>query len=245
VISLKKVWLAIPALILLYSAAACGQEEADTTISYVALGDSLAAGQTPYSDIDAGYADMIAEELKNSRHLASYTKDLAVPGFTTDDVLEGMASEDAEEVLASADLVTISAGANDLLRLVRLNPSNGSVSFGAEQVDAELDNIQSTMESILDKLKDQAPDAEVYVMGYYFPFPHLREEQKAELAERLGQLNDILKSTAEQEGAAFVPVDESFGEDAVDKLPNSADIHPNSEGYEAMADAFFDNYKAQ
>ncbi|WKA55677.1 SGNH/GDSL hydrolase family protein [Planococcus shixiaomingii] len=237
--------IAIVVAFFLFGAAGCGQEEPNLTVDYVALGDSLAAGQTPYAEIGPGYADMIAEELDEKEQLAAFTKELAVSGFTTDDVLEGLESEEASEIVESADIITISAGANDLLRLVQVNDTNGHVSFDENQVNEELDDVRKNMEAILTALKSEAPGAQVYVMGYYFPFPHLQDGQKEELAEQLDRLNEILKSVAEQQGAFFVPVDEAFGEGAIEKLPNADDIHPNREGYEAMAEAFFDTYKNQ
>lgn len=237
--------LVLIATLLLFGTAACGQEEIDSSVAYVALGDSLAAGQTPYSEIAAGYADIIAEELENKEQLAKYTKDLAVPGYTTEDILQQLDSKEAQETVQSADLITISAGANDLLRLVRINPANGVVGFDEAQVEAELRNIRSNMDTMLATLKNQAPEAHIYVMGYYFPFPHLQEEQKAELAVKLDQLNETLEQVAEQQDADFVPVDDAFGDDAIDKLPNASDIHPNNEGYAAMANAFLERYESQ
>jgi len=233
------------AAVLLLSAAGCGQEQTKLSIEYVALGDSLAAGQTPYSEIGSSYADIIAEKLDSAEQLAAYTKELAVPGYTTDNVVEQLESEEATDLVKSANLITISAGANDLLRLVQLNTSTGTLEFNEERVDEELEDVQENMESILSVLKSQAPDAQIYVMGYYFPFPQLEDDQKAELAQQLDRLNETLKTTAEEQAAVFVPVDDAFGEDAIDKLPNAEDIHPNREGYEAMAEAFFDLYENQ
>ena len=116
--------------------------EAKGSEVYIAIGDSLAAGQTPNRAIDAGYTDLIAEELKRSRQLAFYSKALAFPGFTTADVLSTVQSEEAKELLKNATLVTISAGANDLLRLVQANPSNGSLSYQQIPADFALNNVQ-------------------------------------------------------------------------------------------------------
>lgn len=226
----------------LIGTAACGQEEADLSVDYVALGDSLAAGQNPYTEIGTGYTDMIAEELENEQQLSGYTKELAVPGYTTDEVLNSLKSPDAKEIVEAADLITISAGANDLLRLVQLDPATGQVSFNESRVEEQMEQVGDNISNLLSELNEQAPDAEVYVMGYYFPFPQLENTQKEALAEQLNRLNETLERAAGQQDAVFVPVDDAFGEAATDKLPNAADIHPNEEGYKAMAAAFFDTY---
>lgn len=210
---------------------------------YVALGDSLAAGQTPNSRIDAGYADMIAGELARHQPVALFTKDLAFPGFTTQEVLERVKSPEAKEVLASANIITLSAGANDLLRLVQVDPAEGSLTFQQIQTDFALNQARENLEAILAELKTRAPQADVYVMGYYFAYPHVRESQKEGTGKQLDRLNRILKQSAEKAGVQFVAVDAAFGASPTDKVPNPADVHPNFKGYQAMANAFLDRYQ--
>lgn len=240
---MKKSWMILLVFMLLASVAATSHAAVRTPANYVAIGDSLAAGQTPDSAIDAGYADMIAQELGRHQPVAFYTKDLAFPGFTTSDVLDRILSPEAQDKLANATIITLSAGANDLLRLVSADPAEGSLSFGQIQVDFALNGARVNLEKILAELKKRAPDADVYVMGYYFAYPHARDSQKAGTALQLDRLNEILKTTAQKNGAAFVPVAADFGDGAVDKVPNPRDVHPNLKGYQTMANAFFGVYQ--
>ena len=211
-------------------------------ISYVAIGDSLAAGQTPNREIDAGYTDLIAQEIGRNQRLAFYSKNLAFPGYTTADVLKRIQSNDAKVLLKKANIITISAGANDLLRLVKPDAKSGSLSYQQIPVDYSLNGVRKNMKAILSELKISAPNAHVYVMGYYFAYPHARELQKKGTAKQLDLLNEILAKTANESGASFVSVDDSFGSSAKDKVPNPSDVHPNSEGYRAMANSFFSVY---
>ena len=216
--------------------------EPQTPAVYVAIGDSLAAGQTPNRSIDSGYADLIAQELGRNQPLAFYSKDLAFPGFTAGDVLDSIESDEAKELLGSANIITVSAGANDLLRLVQANAAEGALSFEEIQADYALNAARENVREILSGLEELAPSAEVYVMGYYFAYPHARASQKHGTAGQLEQLNAILKQEAERTGAIFVDVAERFGEDAVELVPNSGDVHPNIAGYQEMANAFFEHY---
>ena len=241
---MKKYWIAAMAGFLLFSGTASAQAELKVPAAYIAIGDSLAAGQTPEREIDAGYADMIAQELSRNQPMAFYSKNLAFPGFTTADVLDSIQSDEAKSVLASANLITVSAGANDLLRLVQDDPAQGSLTFQQIQADFALNEARKNMELILAELTELSPNADVYVMGYYFAYPHVRDSQKSGTAKQLDRLNEILERSAEKAGATFVSVDQSFGDEAVEKIPNAADVHPNAAGYQAMANAFFDEYQA-
>jgi len=211
-------------------------------ISYVALGDSLAAGQTPKREIDTGYSDLIAQEIGRNQPLAFFSKDLAFPGFTTTDVLERVQSKEAKPLLQNANVITISAGANDLLRLIQSDAKSGSLTFQQIPVDYSLNGVRKNMSKILSDLKKIAPKAQVYVMGYYFAYPHARDSQKSGTAQQLNRLNEVLAKVADEAGVRFVSVDAAFGDSAIEKIPNPADVHPNAEGYRAMANSFLNVY---
>lgn len=211
-------------------------------VSYIALGDSLAAGQTPMREIDTGYSDLIAQEIARNQPLAFYSKDLAFPGFTTADVLKRVQSKEAKPLLQQANVITISAGANDLLRLIQADAKSGSLTYQQIPADYSLNGVRKNMTTMLAELKKIAPEAQVYVMGYYFAYPHARDSQKVGTAKQLNRLNEILAKVAKEAGAQFVSVDAAFGDDAIAKVPNPADVHPNAEGYRAMANSFFNVY---
>lgn len=240
---MKKYMILLLTILLLAFGSSPAYAAVQIPAAYVAIGDSLAAGQNPNSEIDAGYADMIAQELARKQPVAFFSKDLAFPGFTTEDVLERVKSEEAKKLLASANIITLSAGANDLLRLVQADPREGSLAFSQIQADFALNSARQNLDEILNELNKLAPKADIYVMGYYFAYPHARESQKEGTAKQLDLLNVILKQSAEKAGAIFVPVDGAFGDDAADKVPNAGDVHPNFKGYQAMANAFLDKYQ--
>lgn len=82
-------------------------------MTYVSLGDSLAAGLlSDGKTIGKGFVGNIVEQLEGHGYDVSMEK-FSVPGATTSDVLAGILND--EGFPAHADIVTISAGANDLL----------------------------------------------------------------------------------------------------------------------------------
>ncbi|QFG00221.1 SGNH/GDSL hydrolase family protein [Psychrobacillus glaciei] len=209
---------------------------------YIALGDSIAAGQTPNRAIDAGYTDLIAQELTRSHQLAYFSKALAFPGYTTADVLKTVRTKEAKELLKNATVVTISAGANDLLRLVQVNPSKGTVAYKQVQVDYALNNVRKNIDDIIQEVQAITPKAKIVVMGYYFAYPHVHDAQKEGIKKELNTMNTILKTEANANGATFVDVEEAFKGHEKELLPNSSDVHPTMEGYRLMANAFLKQY---
>lgn len=207
-------------------------------VNYIAIGDSLAAGQTPNREIGAGYADMIAMGLQPD----AYSKQLSVPGYTVEQVIGQVESEAGQQAIQSADLVTISAGANDLLPLIQNDPNRGMLTFNAITAAFALNGVREDYALLLEKISALNPSADVYAMGYYFPYPHVFDQHKPAVSKQLDVLNQIIEQEAEKAGATFVPVAGRFGLDAAEYLPNPADVHPNEAGYLEMANAFLAVY---
>ena len=240
-LNVVKSWLNLVILIaLLFTAIPV---EAKGKEVYIAIGDSLAAGQTPNQAIDAGYTDLIAQELQRAGRLSYFSKALSFPGYTTSQVLESIQTEEAAELLKNATVVTVSAGANDLLRLVQVK--SGTVSYQQIPADFALNGVRKNLEKIIHDLKELAPKADIYIMGYYDAYPHVSEKQKVGLKEELSVLHQILRNQAEKAGAKYVPVEETFNGKEKELVPNVSDVHPSMEGYRIMANTFFTQYDSR
>ncbi|MFJ7977697.1 S-layer homology domain-containing protein [Peribacillus sp. NPDC096379] len=206
-------------------------------VRYLALGDSLSAGMTPEAGISSGYADLTAEYLKGKNSLAAYSKEFAIPGYTTQNVLADLTvKSELREAVRQANLITISAGANDLLKIAKTDPEKNILILDPATVKSTLGTLAKNYTMILQTIKELNPNASVYVMGYYFPFPYLSDEQKPQLIELTKTLNQTIQLATDQ-GATFVPVYDKFGDDTKKYLPNPENIHPNQEGYQLMSDA--------
>lgn len=209
---------------------------------YIALGDSLAAGQTPYSQIDAGYTDLIAWQLGRKGKLEHFTKELTFPGYRVRHVIDTVQSKQAEQLLRQATLITISAGANDLLPLISHNPQQGTLNYSQLNANFVLNNVRQEMAELLKIVREKAPNAAIYVMGYYFPYVSVHEEQAAGATKALRLMNEIIEKQAKQVGAKFVAVYDVFDEQRENYLPNVSDVHPNQAGYLVMANALLRSY---
>jgi len=206
-------------------------------VQYLALGDSLAAGQTPTKTIDNGYADFAAAVLTEKGLLGTYSKEFAVPGATTEDVLAGLSNEPVKEAIKNANTITISAGANDLLKEAKFDQEKKVLILDETQVPGKLENIATNYTKILLAIKELNPNVKVLVMGYYFPFPHAADLQKPQLIQLTHTLNKTIELSSTAQGAIFVPIYDQFGDDPKQYLPNPLDIHPNAEGYKVMSEA--------
>ncbi|MER2119356.1 MAG: SGNH/GDSL hydrolase family protein [Solibacillus sp.] len=209
---------------------------------YIALGDSLAAGQTPYSQIDAGYTDFIALQLERHGKLGYFSKELTFPGYRVGNVIETIQSEKAAPLLSEATLITLSAGANNLLPLITHNPLQGTIAFSQLNANFALNEVRTQMGELLSLINAKAPKATVYVLGYYLPYASVHKEQAEGAVEAVQLLNTILKQETEAAGYRFVDVYEAFDQQRTTYLPNVADVHPNQLGYRIMANEMLKSY---
>lgn len=218
---------------------------------YLALGDSLAHGMNEVGVIGLGYTDFIAQALQQNGFLASYNKGFAMSGYTTKNVLADLQNDVEKTVtgfgytkeqvklrasIKEAEIITLTAGANDLLPLLKESQTTGIDTVAIVKATKEA---VSNIASILAEIKKLNPHAEVYVMGYYNSFPYYSENLQKQFKLLLTTVNATIKTTAEKAGAIFVPTHDVVAKDVPNYLPNPENIHLSEAGYFAVANEAF------
>ena len=232
------------------AAMATTQSAAQQKVDYLALGDSLAAGQTPYKELGKGYSDYLAQQLNKVGALASFDKRFAQSGYTTTDVLNDLQTNatkpnesgnaiDIKSAITNAEILTINVGANDILQQIDIDLKNRAVHVDPVKVESALRGAGENLFKIITAIKTLNPNVDIYVMGYFNPFPILPEPYKSQILPLLAQLNNIIEQAAAQSQATFVPVADSFALQGSNYLPNMLDVHPNEAGYLALSNHFW------
>lgn len=200
-------------------------------VEYVALGDSLAAGQTPYGVVDYGYADYIADSFVKGKYRLADFDNFGVPGYTSDKLKNDVVnSAKIRKEIKEATHITIDIGANDLLGKLKTDPSH--VTDAIKEVAA---NLQATLSEI-DQLN---PKVKVYVMGYYNPYPYYPKEQQEQLKPLLKGLNDQIKALSKKNGDTYISTEKVIEKKYKQYIPNQYDIHLSKSGYKAIAKEFW------
>ncbi|MDT8858906.1 GDSL-type esterase/lipase family protein [Alkalihalobacillus sp. MEB130] len=200
-------------------------------IHYVALGDSLAWGMSPFqpSIKGLGYPEYLKSRFEQSQYKVKFLN-LGYPGLTSQLLQRGI---DIDPLVVSeiqkADLITISIGANDILP-VRTAP---------EEVYIALNNLETNLQSILSTIKTRNPNANVYVMGYYNPFPYAPQDHQPALLQLLASLNQKIEAVTTANDYTYIPTDKVISKNYETYLPNPENIHLSEEGYQAVAKEFW------
>ncbi|WP_347860944.1 S-layer homology domain-containing protein [Salimicrobium sp. PL1-032A] len=255
-----RIFLITALTILIFTLPASITTPASEDIDYVALGDSLAFGVTPDWTKDripdSGYAHLLANHMDELGELSSFTNQYSYPGYTTEDVMIDlrqdvrMPSDEVDDrgirtTVSEADIVTLSAGANDVLDELSIKNGMDQMTYDPQSFERELDAVGRNLKATIAEILSLNPDADIYVMGYYNPLPHLHTEKIKTLNEALDELNLVIHRAAKETKSTFVPTSEAIGNRGKTYLPDPTDIHPNNAGHQVIANKFWEKMSLQ
>jgi lysophospholipase L1-like esterase len=208
---------------------------------YLALGDSIAKGQTPYGEIDKSYSDYVANYLKEEGVLKFYTNDFAESGQTIKNLILNIENNQKiiinntpiylKDALRHANLITLSIGANDFFKKV-LNYEHDYNS--KEKIYVIIDEIKYNLIEVINKIKNYS-NATIILVGYYNPFPNSIQIYSYNLEPIFDYANETMKEVAEETDVYFLNIYEVFRENTL-YLPNPEDVHPSLEGYNKIGE---------
>lgn len=222
-----------------YSAISAKKAPAPKPIQYVALGDSLAAGQTPTGFIDYGYPDFLVNNFKGPKYKLIDYDNFGVPGYTSETLKNDITkSYKIRKEVKEATHITIDIGANDFLNLLKTNPDT-VLDFAA--LNAAIKGVGTNLDIILSTINKINPKAKVYVMGYYNPFisSQYSTEQKSNFLLLLSTVNSKIETVAEKNKETYVPTINIVEKKQEYYLPNKEDIHLSKTGYQVIAREFW------
>jgi lysophospholipase L1-like esterase len=223
--------------------------------TYVALGDSVAAGTGAQDPAREGYVPVLAGLVGDQRGCDDGPRDgcpvrvrnLAVPGATTATLLRDQLPQ-ALPLLREGDVrtVTVTIGGNDvfvpILRACAQEPQSATCT---QAVRAAIGEVDRGVDRLLTELTAAGgPAATVAVMTYYDPLSACRLAPLQPLAQlvlegRPGEdgLNDVLRARAAEHGAVVV---ETGGRLAApqDFVGGLDCLHPSTSGHARIAAAF-------
>lgn len=143
-------------------------------ITYVALGDSIAAGyglkgylESEKLPPDDSYQMIVANFLKTSPF------NYAISGDDSNDCINLLNLGTADTALTDADIITISIGSNDLLKpFIEMVKKDGLTLKlkDNEILNKKIEEFCVNFDEIIKILKHKAPKAEIYVTNIYNPF---------------------------------------------------------------------------
>ncbi|TCS95441.1 GDSL-type esterase/lipase family protein [Hazenella coriacea] len=196
-------------------------------VEYVSLGDSIAAGLTPYGSYDLSFADYLRDHFKRSNHKVVDYDNFAVSGYTSDQLRNDILNnESVRKEIKEATHITIDIGLSDVFRMLLTDPS---------RVSEAIDSASANLQIILSTIDDLNPNVDVYVLGYYNPYPYAPQPGQGKMLEIVRSLNSEIKLRTEANGDTYVSTEEIIAKNYQKYMPNPDDNHINIKGHKVIA----------
>jgi lysophospholipase L1-like esterase len=242
--------------------AATGSAAPPSPATYLALGDSVAAGVGAPAGL--GYVPLLATDLADARNCGQgqalgcrlVLDNRSVGGATTVSLISGQLPgaiallEERNQNSTPVDdvrLITLTIGGNDVFNPVIAACGAGFTATCQATVAAQFTQVSTNYATILGQLRAAAgPETTIAVMTYYNPLPNpgCRFTSLTPLGNLVLEgggplafgLNDIIRQQAAAFGAVVV---ETGGIVAPSEVQPDC-LHPNTAGHADIAQAFFD-----
>ncbi len=206
----------------------------DNNSMYLAMGDFLLMSKP-------SYADYVFEELKNEgvKEYNDLVKRSSLDSSSLLRFLEVKAtiikeneSAKISDLIKKSKYITIQVGLVDFLANIRFSVAEEKFYYNVEIIEREVAQIQGNIYNIVNEIKEINSKANIYVLGYYFPYPNIKQNEKAIGLELYGQLNASLRLGSYDAGANFIDISELSSEEY---LPSKETTLLNDEGQKKLA----------
>ncbi|WP_301108385.1 SGNH/GDSL hydrolase family protein [Sporosarcina sp.] len=207
-------------------------------VNVLGLGDSLTQGVGDERK-DGGYFGRLTTEMEQWKGIMEVDAvNLAKRGRRSDQFLDQLEDAEVQEAIVQADYIVFTIGGNDLMKVVKGNFMKMKLS----DFYKELGKFENRMEELFHLIRLLNPNAPIIVAGMYNPFSVVTDEVQ-EFEEIVDDWNVSLEEQVRKDGAAcFVPVKDLFNSNK-NMVYHTDFFHPNSKGYDLMADRFVEEMK--
>ena len=225
-------------------------------LNYVAIGDSLTEGVGDQTN-QGGFIPLLSNAISEISDVNVVSQNFGVAGNTSTQIYKRMTKEKKiQSAIKKADVITITVGGNDVMKVIRTQLTN----LTENSFEKPAQTYQKQLTEIFDFIRDNNPNAQVYVLGIYNPF-YLNFPDITEMQDIINHWNQTTQETiAQQKQMYFVPINEllyqgvngskgvTTSDGEVQTITNNAlfeedHFHPNNIGYQIMSDAVAEAYK--
>lgn len=204
------------------------------TSNYLAIGDDLAKGHTPFDTYNDSYTDYLYTYLKNKDKKMTINKEFISEDLRIKDLLENIKNPSVYEqknlpqAIQNADIITISIGSEELFAKLRSNNWKTTNEKLYNYVDEMINDLEKLIKEI-QKIKK----TETYIIGYYNPIVYTPENE-TKLKSLYNYIDIKLKNLENTKNIYYVEIANEF-QNKTYYLPNKEHAFPSLEGYNYIA----------
>lgn len=214
--------------------------------TYLAIGDYLSVNGTLKGETLTSFSSMLGDYLLESKLIEASNYNYARSNIDSSTLLE-MICKDAYSgndrglvsLIKDSKYITISVGMNDILQYIRFDSNKQSVEYNKEYITRKLEIMKQNYYEIIDQIKELNEGVSVYLVGYYYPFSWVDEENRENVNEVFKLLNNSIKEVSDLTSVYYVDISEVSKEE---NMYNKYQIYLNQMGHEYVFSVFKNNY---
>lgn len=206
-------------------------------IDYLALGDELVLGYSPFGTYNKSYSDYFSIYLKNQKKLGNYCKEYSSYDKKIIDLINDM--DDVKEIkignkkvninqlISKADIITLSFGQKDIFNL--LNSNYDKHLKNIDNIYSYIDNYFNDYVILINKIR-RISDSKIYIIGLYNPLINTNQETIKKLNEIFNYINEKFESLEENKDIYYIDITKGMDNKNY-YIPNVKKPYPSLEGY--------------
>lgn len=214
--------------------------------SYLAIGDYLSVSGKLKGEEISSFSSILGDYLIKNNLVEESNYNYTQSNINSETLLE-MICKDAYSgndnglvsLIKESKYITISVGMNDILQYIRFDSNNQSIQYDKEYIKRKLEIMKQNYFEIIDEIKELNEGVSVYLMGYYYPFSWVNEENRENVNEVFKLLNDSIKEVSDLMSVYYVDISEVSKEE---NMYSKYQIYLNQLGHEFVFSVFRNNY---
>lgn len=220
----------------------------DSKLDYLALGDDLSKGKTPFGNYGKSFTDFFAQYLQNKNKLKSYNNKFTFENHRTTDLISDMRDNKTVNInnkavninqsIVDAEIVTLSIGINDLF--YKLNYSNLSKNQ-INTIHSYIDQIFGDISIVVTNIR-KLNDCKIYIIGYYNALKDINEGQEETINKVFSHIQSEFIKLEKTRNVFYVDISEGFDKKSY-YLPSKKNPFPSLEGYNYISNKIIEKYE--
>ncbi len=211
----------------------------DKKITYLALGDGLAKGQTPFDTFGESYTDYFYNYLKSKYKVNDNYKTFTQSDYRITDLINDIDNvytikEENNLTITSlikkADIITISVGSDELF--YKLKQYNDNIKIGNKQkIIKYIDEMFQDANKLIEKIRKYNKGPIIFI-GYYNPIPFSQTNETT--MDNIFNYIDLKFNEIINKNTFYLDIYDTFKEKET-YLPNKNNVFPSLEGYNLIS----------
>lgn len=212
--------------------------------TYLAIGDDLAKGHTPFDTYGESYTDYVYNYLKEQNNEVKLNKEFIEEDLRIKDLLtkiknaETAGGKTFTQAIKEAEIITISIGSEELFSKLRSNYELYKIN--SKKLFEFIDEMTSDINELIKEMK-KIKKTEIYLIGYYNPIIDTSDSE-SKLDSIFNYLDIKLKEIENKQKIHYISIHEEFKKHS-NFLPNPSHAFPSPEGYNYIADEIIKELK--